>query len=99
MLERTIVNPSSTKRRTGPPWKKIAPAADDGDTSEFVDPSRLSRPDFRIDDPKRLGETKVREWVDHILKGERGEIEESKRFQWVGETAGPFVVPTVPRRL
>jgi hypothetical protein len=84
-------------KKASPPYDFIARAR--GDFSEWVEPERLPHPKFWVDELKRLTPQEVMEWAEHIVKGERGELDAANVFKWKGQLDGDIHMPVVPRRV
>ncbi|KIJ38141.1 hypothetical protein M422DRAFT_50147 [Sphaerobolus stellatus SS14] len=57
----------------------------------YVDPKVLPPSPFVFDNPEHLKEANLKTLAQWILKGERGELDTSNCFQWIGQQAGAAI--------
>ncbi|KIJ30796.1 hypothetical protein M422DRAFT_53602 [Sphaerobolus stellatus SS14] len=83
--------------KTGPiPWTKIRQNRHQLD--KFVHRDRLPRVGFIFERPKDMPWEDLLEFITHIIKGEKGELEDEKVFRWTGQGDGNFQLAPKPRR-
>ncbi|KIJ24090.1 hypothetical protein M422DRAFT_275211 [Sphaerobolus stellatus SS14] len=91
-----VPDKNGAPKKTPIPWTEIRRQRDD--LGQFIEARRLPTDNFIFERPKDMPKKDLWEFIDHIIKGEKGDIPASRVFRWTRQTDGDFQLAAKPRK-